>query len=79
MSLKFMIDSTVNRFILPFSIQKNSEVNSEIELAAVYAISEMERAKGGGLVVKHPEEKLLFVSQVGYPLWLFPCAETAEG
>ena len=46
-------------------------------MASVYSLAEFERAKGGGLVVKHPEEKLLFVSQVGYPLWLFPCAETA--
>ncbi len=68
-----MISSTVKRFILPFSPQKSSEpFNSEVEVAAVYALSELERARGGGLVVRQPEEKLLFLAEMGYPLWLFP-------
>ncbi len=68
-----MINSAVRRFILPFSPQKSGEpFNSEIEVAAVYALSELERAKGGGLVVRQPEEKLLFLAEMGYPLWLFP-------
>jgi hypothetical protein len=68
-----MINSPVKRFILPFSPQKNRDAYaSEVEAAAVYALAELERAKGGGLVVKQPEEKLSFIAQLGYPLWVFP-------
>ncbi len=55
-------------YILPF--QKDS--NEKVESAAVFALAERERSKGSGLIVKQPEEKLLFLSKVGYPLWLFP-------
>ena len=61
------------RFILPFAPQKNREsLGSEVELASVYAVAEIERAKGGGLILKQPQEKLFFITQIGYPLWLFP-------
>ena len=63
---------------MPFSPGKSRERFSfDVEAAAVYALSELERAKGGGLIVKQPEEKLLFITKIGYPLWLFPNNETA--
>ncbi len=72
-----MLNATVKRFILPFSPEKSRELFSlDAEAAAVYALTELERAKGGGLIVKQPEEKLLFVTKIGYPLWLFPKIET---
>ena len=73
-----MLNAAVKRFILPFSPGKSRELFSfDVEAAAVYALSELERAKGGGLIVKQPEEKLLFITKIGYPLWLFPNNETA--
>ena len=68
-----MLNTSAKRFILPFSLDKSSEsLASEIEIAAVYALAESERIKGGGLILKQPEEKLHFIAQMGYPLWLFP-------
>ena len=68
-----MLSSTVKRFILPFSAEKsNGSFGSEVEAAAVYSLSEFERMKGGGLILKQPEEKLHFIAEMGYPLWLFP-------
>lgn len=67
-----MLNSANKRFTLPFSSQKSREANFENELAAIYAFAELERAKGGGLIIKQPREKILFISQIGYPLWLFP-------
>ncbi len=67
-----MLNSAIKRFILPFSPQKSRETICEGELAAIYSIAELERAKGGGLVIKQPREKVLFISKIGYPLWLFP-------
>ena len=65
-----MITSANKRFSLPFSAPKNR--SSEVEAAAVFAVAELERSKGGGLISKQPEEKLIFLSKIGYPLWLFP-------
>ncbi len=68
-----MLNSAAKRFILPFSPEKSGEpFNSEVEVGAVYALAELERSKGGGLVVRQPEEKLAFLAEMGYPLWLFP-------
>ncbi len=69
-----MLTSVTKRFTLPFISQRT--IPSEVEAAAVFAIAELERSKGGGLVAKQPEEKLFFISKIGYPLWLFPKNET---
>jgi hypothetical protein len=72
-----MLNSAVKRFILPFSPEKSREpLSSEVEAAAVYALAKLGRTKGSGLIVKQPEEKLLFITKIGYPLWLFPKSET---
>jgi hypothetical protein len=72
-----MANSAPKRFILPFSPEKNREpFSSEVEVAAAYALAELERTKGGGLIVKQPEGKLLFAAKIGYPVWLFPKSET---
>ncbi len=73
-----MLNAAVKRFILPFSPEKSRELFSlDVEAAAVYALTELERSKSGGLIVKQPEEKILFITKIGYPLWLFPNNETA--
>jgi hypothetical protein len=61
------------RFILPFSTEKSREpFSSEVEAAAVFAFAEFERNKGGGLILKQPQENLVVLSKIGFPLWLFP-------
>ena len=65
-----MLTSATKRFILPFSNLKS--ISPEAEAAAVFAVAELERNKGGGLMTRQPEEKLVFLSKSGYPLWLFP-------
>jgi hypothetical protein len=65
-----MLTSATKRLSLPFlNPKKNS---SEVEAAAVFAVSELERNRGGGLISRQPEEKLVFLSKIGYPLWLYP-------
>jgi CRISPR/Cas system-associated endoribonuclease Cas2 len=72
-----MLSSPVKRFILPFVLQESRiPFNAEVEGAAVYALAELERMKGGGLIMKQPEEKIVFLAKMGYPLWLFPRSET---
>ncbi|MCW4003554.1 MAG: hypothetical protein NWE95_06550 [Candidatus Bathyarchaeota archaeon] len=68
-----MLTSATKRFILPFSGEKTREAwGSKIEAGTVFAVAELERSKGGGLIVKKPEEKLAFIAKMGYPLWLYP-------
>ena len=73
-----MLNLSAKRYVLPFSPQKNSDgLSRTVELAAIYALLEQERAKGGGLIMKQHPEKLVFIAKMGYPLWLFPTGEAA--
>ncbi len=65
-----MLTSAPKRFVLPFSNYKSSPI--EIEAASVFAFAEFKRNKGGGFIARQPEEKLVCLSKVGYPLWLVP-------
>ncbi|MCW4007396.1 MAG: hypothetical protein NWF09_01710 [Candidatus Bathyarchaeota archaeon] len=72
-------DSALKEFILPFSAlseNRKEPFTAELEAAAVFALAEEERAKGGGLISARPEEKIAFIAKIGYPLWLFPWQET---
>jgi hypothetical protein len=67
-------------FTLPFSAlseNRKEPFHSDVEIAAVFALAELDRAKGGGLILKQPEEKMVFLAKIGYPLWLFPMGEKA--
>ncbi len=68
-----MLTSATKRVILPFSSQTNrGPLGFDTEEAAVFVVAESERGKGGGLFARQPEERLVFLSKVGYPLWLVP-------
>jgi hypothetical protein len=70
----------VRQFILPFSkLSENRKepLTPELELATVFSLSELERSKGSGFFSKRPEEKIVFITKVGYPLWVYPWSETA--
>jgi hypothetical protein len=72
------IGSAFKQFLLPFSTlseNRKEPFTADLEAAAVFSLAELERAKGGGLISKRPEEKIVFIAKVGYPLWLFPWSE----
>jgi hypothetical protein len=61
--------------IVPFSVlseNRKEEFTEEIEKAAIYCYAELERKKGGGLILRKPEEKPVFLAEFYYPLWLVP-------
>ncbi|TRO46761.1 hypothetical protein E2P60_04620, partial [Candidatus Bathyarchaeota archaeon] len=73
-------DWEVKKFILPFSTlsaNRKEPFTHDLEVAAVFSLAELDRAKGGGFFSKRPEEKMVFITEVGYPLWVFPWSETA--
>ncbi|MDR0373691.1 MAG: hypothetical protein LBI79_09135 [Nitrososphaerota archaeon] len=64
-----MLISSTKRFILPFWNQRSKESQ---EAAAVFAVAELNRSRGGGFLAKQPPEILTFIAKIAYPLWLFP-------
>ncbi len=65
----------ITRLILPFSVLSENRTEpfaEEMEKAALYCFTELERAKGGGLILRKPEEKPVFLAEFYYPLWLIP-------
>lgn len=63
------------RLILPFAVPSKDRFRpftKDMEMAAIYFLAERDRKKGEGRVLKKPEEKLLFITETCYPLWLVP-------
>jgi hypothetical protein len=68
------------KFIIPFCVpseNRKEPFTPDLEVAAVFSLAELDRAKGGGLIVKQPEEKTVFISKISYPLWIIPWSEVA--
>ncbi len=79
MSLEKKLVSEIPRFILPFSSKENTSSVSDkdltTELAAIFALSEKGREKPGRILSRGSNEKITFISKIGYPLWLFSLAD----
>lgn len=41
-------------------------------MAAIFYLTEKDRKKGEGRVLKKPEEKITFIAEICYPIWLVP-------
>lgn len=68
------IVSEAEKFVLPFCVlseKRDKPFTSDMELAAVFSIAELNRRKGGRFL-RRAREKMKFLSKIGYPLWLFP-------
>ena len=65
----------IARLMLPFAVpneNRKEPLTKEMERAAAYCYAELERAKGGGILLKQPAEEITFVALAGYPFWLVP-------
>lgn len=63
------------KLLLPFAVSaKDREeiFTKEMERAAILCLAESERGKGEGFILKKPTEKLAFVAEMCYPVWLVP-------
>lgn len=66
------------QLVLPFTVQsenRKAPLTPEMEEATVYCLSELERAKGGGLILKQQPEKTTFMTKIYYPVWLLPWSD----
>ncbi|MEM2367408.1 MAG: hypothetical protein QXQ50_04140 [Candidatus Bathyarchaeia archaeon] len=65
----------IARLMLPFSVpaeNRKEPFTADMERAAIYCFAEVEREKGGGLILKKAEEKTVFLTKFYYPFWLAP-------
>jgi len=68
-----------NQRLLPFVALSETRASSsvpEIEAAAVFCMVDRSRGKGGGVIIKQPEEAITFIAKMGYPLLAFPWRES---
>ena len=79
MSQEKIVVSEIQKFILPFSEKGDASVKSDkdgaAEVAAIFALAEMDREKGGRLLSRHSSEKINFIAKIGYPFWLYPLSD----
>jgi hypothetical protein len=65
----------IRKFILPFAVagkERFKPFTKDMEMAAIFYLAERDRKKGEGRVLKKPEEKLAFIAETCYPIWLIP-------
>ena len=65
----------IKKLILPFAVtgkDRFKPFTKDMEMAAIFYFSERDRKKGEGRVLKKPEEKLAFIAETCYPVWLVP-------
>lgn len=65
----------IRKLILPFAVagkERFKPFTKDMEMAAIFYLAERDRKKGEGRVLKKPEEKLSFIAETCYPIWLIP-------
>ncbi len=63
------------KLTLPFAVSAQNRVKDfteEMEMAAILYNAESNRQKGEGIILKKPDEKLVFITKAAYPIWLVP-------
>jgi len=70
-----LLSQKTSKLILPFSVLAENRTElfmDEMEKASLYCFVELERQKGGGFILKKPEEEIAFLTKFSYPIWLVP-------
>ena len=71
-----IVVSEIQKLLLPFFEKADTSVISDLddatEVAAIFAMAEMDREKGGRILSKRLGEKINFIAKIGYPFWLYP-------
>ena len=69
------VTQRVTKLLLPFAVSaKDREeiFTKEMEMATILCLAESERRKSEGFILKKPAEKLIFIAEACYPIWLVP-------
>ncbi len=65
----------VEKLIFPFAVtpkDKLTPFSKDMEMAAIFYLSEIDRKKGESKFLKKTSEKLAFIAEICYPLWMVP-------
>lgn len=65
----------IRKLILPFAVagkDRFKPFTKDMEMAAIFYLAERDRKKGEGRVLKKHEEKLVYIAETCYPIWLIP-------
>jgi hypothetical protein len=65
----------IRKLILPFAVagkDRFKPFTKDMEMAAIFYFAERDRKKGEGRVLKKAGEKLVFIAETCYPIWLIP-------
>ena len=65
----------IRKLILPFAVAAKARLRpftKDMEMAAIFYLAESDRKKGEGRVLKKPTEKLAFIAETCYPIWMIP-------
>jgi len=65
----------IRKLILPFAVAAKDRfkpLTKNMEMAAIFYFAERDRKKGEGRVLKKAGEKLVFIAETCYPIWLIP-------
>ncbi len=63
------------KLILPFAVpaeDRTKAFTKDMEIAAIFCLAESKREKGEGHIMKKTDEKLVFIAETCYPIWLVP-------
>jgi len=67
------VPKQVTKLILPFAVPAEDRIKAftkDVEMAAVLYLAESNRKTGDGHFLKKPDEKLVFIAEACYPIWL---------
>ena len=70
-----IVSKPVREFVRPFVVPAEDRVKAvtnEMEMAAILYLAEAERRKSKGRILKKPLEKLVFIAEACYPIWVIP-------
>ncbi|UCD26802.1 MAG: hypothetical protein JSV75_01380, partial [Candidatus Bathyarchaeota archaeon] len=63
------------KLILPFAVSAEDRIKAftkDMEIATIFYLAESNREKGEGHILKKTDEKLVFIAEACYPIWLVP-------
>jgi hypothetical protein len=69
------LSGPIKKTILPFAIPEKDRfrpLSKEMEMAAIFILAERNRKKGESRFLKKTKEKLCFIAETCYPIWLIP-------
>jgi len=69
------VSKQVTKLVLPFAVSAEDRVKAftkDMEMATIFYLAESDRGKGEGRILKKPAEKLIFIAEACYPVWLIP-------